>query len=590
MTNITTRAAVGRPLTYAEMDGNFNNLNSGKAEVSVTDGLEQKTTILTKSIAATSQQVAGYSEDSGSSQIGFIQSGAGAVGLTVQEELRDRLSVKQFGAKGDGITDDTASINPASVVKGDVSEYVVTAFPDVHGRDLMPGGVAHNHTSGRVYNPQQQQTLPAFGKETLQHWFDKFAGSSTKNSGDTTIRSIVISGDSTTYGVGATYGTPTSLLEDAAEQRGYTNVGVINRGQSGKATFDWISTYLDGDLAANPDLLILRWGANDPYFGRTVDDFISDLRTGLARVRAAKDVGQLSILLMTPTSMNDVEKGRTQVWSERIGPAIRQAARDFQCAFIDTYSQLQNSHDAAGIWMDSDTSFHTPGRAIHPHDIMYEHIVGLICDTIFPNYGLNWKVNSIRNQSAGDAPTEKEGTEPPETYFSGITMHRLAVLAGTPDGRPYNGIGMMLKQADGAGLRISFPLLDGSSGSGISMQLCWQNKWSAWYGGTNNGASILQSGWANTGGAFQQFIYQLTLEGRVCLNGVINAGTTTDGTIICVLPTGFRPRANEILLVASENATCRLLIDVNGVIKIYGFGSGGGYISLSGVSFRAGLN
>lgn len=49
----------------------------------------------------------------GASLIGFIQSGTGAVAMTVQDALRENVSVKQFGAKGDGVTDDTAAIQAA---------------------------------------------------------------------------------------------------------------------------------------------------------------------------------------------------------------------------------------------------------------------------------------------------------------------------------------------------------------------------------------------------------------------------------------------------------------------------------------------
>jgi hypothetical protein len=528
----------------------------------------------------------------GSSLVGFIQSGVGAVLRTVQAELRDRVTVKQFGAVGDGVTDDTASVPNASVVRGYAKEYLVTAYGDNYGRDLMPDGVAHDHVLGRVFNPRQQFGMAMFGQECLQHWYDKFVGASNKNSGDTTIRSIVISGDSTTYGIGATYGTPAALLEDLAEARGYTNVGVINRGQSGKATFDWVSTYLAGDLAANPDLLVLRWGANDPFFGRTVDQFIADLRSGLATCRASKTVAQMSILLMTPSSMNDVEKGRTELWSERIGPAIRQAARDYQCAFIDTYALFQNSHDAAGIWMDSDTSFHTPGRAIHPHDVLYEHIVGAMAEMVYPAYGTNWKANSVRNTSGGDTQAKKTGSEAPSTYFSGIGMHRMADGTGTVDGAPFDGAAFTFKQADGLTVQYSIPIADGVKGSGITARLGWNGSWSVWYGGTVTGATasaLLVNGWANTGGAFQPFTYQMTLEGRVCLNGVINKGTVTDGTTLFTLSSGYRPRNTEILLIATELGTCRLTIDTSGVAKIFSFGAGGNYIALQGVSYRVGL-
>jgi len=50
---------------------------------------------------------------SGSSGIGFIQSGAGAASTTVQAKLREFVSAIDFGAVGDGVTDDATAINEA---------------------------------------------------------------------------------------------------------------------------------------------------------------------------------------------------------------------------------------------------------------------------------------------------------------------------------------------------------------------------------------------------------------------------------------------------------------------------------------------
>jgi hypothetical protein len=50
---------------------------------------------------------------SGSSLVGFIQSGTGAVASTAQAKMREVVSVKDFGAVGDGVADDTAAISNA---------------------------------------------------------------------------------------------------------------------------------------------------------------------------------------------------------------------------------------------------------------------------------------------------------------------------------------------------------------------------------------------------------------------------------------------------------------------------------------------
>ena len=70
---------------------------------------------------------------SGSSLVGFIQSGGGATARTVQAKLRDVLSPKDFGAVGDCVTDDSAAwtlaVTAASgkVLDGGGACYAITS-------------------------------------------------------------------------------------------------------------------------------------------------------------------------------------------------------------------------------------------------------------------------------------------------------------------------------------------------------------------------------------------------------------------------------------------------------------------------------
>lgn len=60
----------------------------------------------------------------------FTQAGTGAVVRTAQDKMRETLSVMDFGAVGDGVTDDTAAIQAAIDAVGSLASGGTVFFPD----------------------------------------------------------------------------------------------------------------------------------------------------------------------------------------------------------------------------------------------------------------------------------------------------------------------------------------------------------------------------------------------------------------------------------------------------------------------------
>ncbi|MCA8087496.1 hypothetical protein [Burkholderia cenocepacia] len=61
----------------------------------------------------------------GSSSVGFIQIGSGAVQRTAQDKMREPVSVKDFGGIGDGLADESAAFNLAASAVGVNGQVVV---------------------------------------------------------------------------------------------------------------------------------------------------------------------------------------------------------------------------------------------------------------------------------------------------------------------------------------------------------------------------------------------------------------------------------------------------------------------------------
>lgn len=78
-----------------------------------------------------SADLAGTGAGQGASMVGFVQAKAGAVPATVEGKLRETVSVRDFGAVGDGVVNDTAAINAMLAAMGGSGStgFYRTRFP-----------------------------------------------------------------------------------------------------------------------------------------------------------------------------------------------------------------------------------------------------------------------------------------------------------------------------------------------------------------------------------------------------------------------------------------------------------------------------
>ena len=88
------------------------------------------------SAPAATERYSGVVVEISSTDVSFLQAGTGAVTRTAQSKMREVVSVKDFGAVGDGVTDDTVAINTAVAT---LTSNSMLFFPP--GNYVYKGGV-----------------------------------------------------------------------------------------------------------------------------------------------------------------------------------------------------------------------------------------------------------------------------------------------------------------------------------------------------------------------------------------------------------------------------------------------------------------
>ena len=198
----------------------------GGGEIWLTEGLAYKFVLQTSAnvTVQTLDNISGGNDptaiyatlaaSSGSSLIGFIQAGVGATARTAQSKMRETVSVKDFGAVGDGVINDTAAFS-AAIASGakqiivPSGTYALGSYIDVNGvNDLSIIGEG----SPVLFEPSGKTTSSAFNVS-----FFRFTSCS-----NITISGLKINGNRSAYA------TVNSYFANADNFRVFWIVGCTN--------------------------------------------------------------------------------------------------------------------------------------------------------------------------------------------------------------------------------------------------------------------------------------------------------------------------------------------------------------------------
>lgn len=407
-----------------------------------------------------------------------------------------------------------------------------------------------NPTLPSLYADSPVDTI--FGREyiwSLKNWWE------INRAGTYTECPVVFSGDSTTEGA---FGGGPLLAETISfnwaresEVLGAPFMKPYNRGHSGEDSGDWVAPggYLDQDIAAFPQcgVYVARWGINDGNFQASlgtpaaVARFETNMRDGLARLRAWRPVQTMTIVLMTPNSTDEVPY-RNQAWHERINAVLRRAARDYQCVFVDTYQLWRDStRNATGNWFDD-----VGGYSIHPDKYMNKFFARKLAEYLIEPFS-NIAYVGTRNIPGGLYLLS--ASEAPSYFQHNISYHRSAA-----SGWPVDGVVITLRHADNVFVQTNFGL--GATGRFYQRKSIDINTWGPW-----NGRNIqsVANGWAIKSG----FVGPVAYKDNSNVVRLIAAldGTAKTTNVAIVLPVGWRPLTTAI-------GSCTTQLGKHGAVSI----------------------
>jgi hypothetical protein len=467
----------------------------------------------------------------------YNPAGAGAVTTTVQARLRQTVSVKDFGAVGDGIADDTAAIqatithaiaNGKWVILGSGNYYVTNQIQI--DTTSAPKGVF------KIVGGGGRFTIPSGSTAAFNTTVFDGAGRSSQG-----VFVINTPNDDT----------HTVIIEGVHYYK--------NNGSDAPATGTWLNIRTQRNVVVR-DCVFEGGGtqilATESYGVSIVDNRFQGFQQAID-LRGADNTCVIA--------RNSIRNGRR-------GISVSSRLASSTTVGIKIENNYIESLTSEGIYFQGVRSSGVSGNYFEAVDQSLSY--GGVACAIILDIGVAPNIEaSSRNYFANN-------------YFNPSNTMYVWCISGVLNtficnhGFNYSGttdINTWSVLDNGGNLKIA-SLSERSAGTGIGLTGILTPM------SVVNVAS-LGAGWSNQGGTYRPACYWIDAQGVVHLEGAITGGAPDSTTPVFTLPAGYRPPFDHWFAITSNNALGVLRVAPSGAVTIRQ-GSGTSLTSISGITFR----
>ena len=517
---------------------------------------------------------------SGSSLVGFLQAGTGAQPRTVQSKLRDVVSVKDFGAVGDGVTNDTAALAAAlAAVPANGTLYfpagVYRGYLLIWRGDISIVGDSSASTKIKLPNntptitvPHDGPPNPITGLPNVIELGECALGNAANEYANIVIRGLTLDGNYTNntapttdlFGHGLIATKISNLVIDdvVAENCFATGIDIVinsNYARVNARVNNCGNALIYGGRYPNFDINSSKYGkfsiisSGGYYGGRMLDNcwgnnidisVYNPSITGFVYNNQTLNVSYANILNVTVVDGCAAGQGMSvgnNCYASQINVDIRNAASTGvliggvaeayeprgNTFNINTYGCSGASTDAGGINNQYNICSRYDGDAGAPGSVFAVDIKG----------DYNQFVINIEDQST--------------PQVRGVVVRAGAQYNNIIDYKCNTTVQDFVLQDTSNTTKYFVPKVLYSSNIGT---------WAA---------ASLNAGWSNTfGSPYPAVAYTIDALGRVNVRGTVTGGTGT----IFTLPAGFRPTATMLFPTNANGAMGRLSVDSSGVVTL----------------------